>query len=658
MKKAALLIAISLTIVLNAQIKNRGIYSAEDQDWKPAEEVLVPEWIKAEKEAVFGWIKMMEYRFDERENRLYLFNLSHKQTWIGSEKAIENNNKLYLPVQNVLSVVALKARVIQANGTVVNLDTNNIYEGVDDNQNEYQYFALEGLTVGCIVEYFIITKEYPPIKGNKISFQGSVPVYNLAFDLISPASLIFSAKSYNHLNNPVDDKTLSEQNRLYIRQDTILALMPEPMGNRGPKKATIVFRLDRNMYIRTKEISSFKYLSKNIYKFVNTDRSKSLNKKLDKILMESGVALATSLKDSVIKIEHYVKENFFIVNKRGESFTEVESILESKSMTGLGALRLYDGLFNQAGIYYNVVLTSDKNNWFFDLDFENRLSVTEILIHIPNAKMYISPSNHLSRGSFVDYNLMNQKGLFIKPLYRDGEYFGNGEVWDIVGLGAEYSVTEQNITMSFNPETEDGDVEIYKKTTGYSSHNYQTLVDYIEEDEIEAFKQKIITRHFGEKEVTKLEFENLESSKYPNEPLIVKATFPSIEFIESSANTYIIKIGELIGKQNELYGEDTTRLLPVTIGNPKIYKHNIKFNIPKGYQIKNTESLEMNINSGGEDPIMGFSSKVISTENTLELNIFEFYTVGELPKEGFESYRKVVNAAADFNKLYVVLEPL
>ncbi len=659
MKNVTLFTAVFFTLALNAQINGDGEYYVERYSWKPSDKIEEPpEWIKEKDEAIFGWKYFVEYRYDPTDNNLYVYKLTHKQIWIGSDEAIEDNNKIYLPITNSVDVIELSARVIKPDGTVIKLNKEDINEGSDKDENTYQYFALEGLTKGSVVEYFFVTKNYPTTKGTKVSFQYNVPVYNLAIDIVSPSNLIFLTKSYNGLNDPVWDTVLEEQNRQYILQDTLNEIKTQPRAYLSPNRASVVYKLDENKYSHSKDISSFAYSSRNVYQSVNQERKKALDKKLKKVLEESGMLEAENQTASIIMLENYIKENYFIVTKSGESFSSVEAILKSKAMTEIGALRLYDGLFDVAGINYNIVLTCDKSKWRFDKKFENSRSLTHALLYFPDADIYIYPKGLFSRGSFIDYDLMDHDGLFLDAEVVGDEVMAYGVVQKIAGHTEKESVANQVIEWSFDPETQEGEIKVTRSTTGYSTYNYQTIVGLVPDKDLEEFKEDMLKNSFGDIELSNLEFENLESSKYPFEPLIIRASLPAEEFMEPSANSFVINFGEVIGLQSELYVVDSIRTLPVVLGNPRTYFHDITFNIPEGYQLKNLEALNMNISSADEDPLMSFTSTYTLEGNVLNVKIHEYYKSGELPKEMFEMYRKVVNAAADFNKIYLVLEPM
>jgi hypothetical protein len=78
--------------------------------------------------------------------------------------------------------------------------------------------------------------------------------------------------------------------------------------------------------------------------------------------------------------------------------------------------------------------------------------------------------------------------------------------------------------------------------------------------------------------------------------------------------------------------------------------------MPDGYTVTNPEVFDMHF----ETMIDGkqaahWTSKATITGSELIVNNTENYDVLDFPLDVFESYKKVVNAAADFNKIVVVL---
>jgi hypothetical protein len=53
---------------------------------------------------------------------------------------------------------------------------------------------------------------------------------------------------------------------------------------------------------------------------------------------------------------------------------------------------------------------------------------------------------------------------------------------------------------------------------------------------------------------------------------------------------------------------------------------------------------------------MGFLSDYILDGNEITVTVDEYYEVTSLPASAYEPFRNVINAAADFNKIKLVLE--
>ena len=128
--------------------------------------------------------------------------------------------------------------------------------------------------------------------------------------------------------------------------------------------------------------------------------------------------------------------------------------------------------------------------------------------------------------------------------------------------------------------------------------------------------------------------------------------------VESAGNDLLVKIGETIGAQSELYQEGT-RKLPVDVGLPRSYYRTIRFEIPAAYRIANLDDLQMDVRMNYKDELSCvFRSKAVMSGNTLLISIEEYYTEIFYPLEKYEAFRNVINAAADFNKKTLILKKL
>ena len=83
----------------------------------------------------------------------------------------------------------------------------------------------------------------------------------------------------------------------------------------------------------------------------------------------------------------------------------------------------------------------------------------------------------------------------------------------------------------------------------------------------------------------------------------------------------------------------------------------IQLHLPEGYVIKNADDIKINIvykDNGA--PTMGFVSDYTMEGNILKVHVVEEYRNTYYPLSQYEDFKKVINAAADFNKVVLVLE--
>jgi hypothetical protein len=158
-----------------------------------------------------------------------------------------------------------------------------------------------------------------------------------------------------------------------------------------------------------------------------------------------------------------------------------------------------------------------------------------------------------------------------------------------------------------------------------------------------------------DKNVTKFELGNTEMNQTEyNLPYIVKSTIESSALLEEAGESYIFKVGQVIGTQSELY-QERKRLYPVEMQYPNEYNYTITVDIPNGYLLEGLESLIINkkLEIDGEILCKWDSNYVIKNKKLI-ISIVEYYRTNDYPIEHYEGFREVINAASDFNKAAVL----
>ena len=141
-------------------------------------------------------------------------------------------------------------------------------------------------------------------------------------------------------------------------------------------------------------------------------------------------------------------------------------------------------------------------------------------------------------------------------------------------------------------------------------------------------------------------------------PFNIKADAIVYSLIENAGDKFLLKIGECIGAQSELYS-NSTRENPIDNTFNRGYVRTLSVNIPQGYKIANAEALDFDVEFKHADTTYCFFKSSYSIDNNqLTININEFYNQISIPATDYESFRAVINAAADFQKVKLLFEKL
>jgi hypothetical protein len=137
---------------------------------------------------------------------------------------------------------------------------------------------------------------------------------------------------------------------------------------------------------------------------------------------------------------------------------------------------------------------------------------------------------------------------------------------------------------------------------------------------------------------------------------VMNVDFKSNHFLETAGPRVLFKVGELIGPQVEMYREES-RMTPIENDYNRGYERSIEVKIPAGYQVRNADDLNISVvyKDGDKEPYLFVSSYTLNG-SVLKITVKEYYKEIYAPIERYEDYRKVINAAADFNKVTLVLE--
>ena len=160
-----------------------------------------------------------------------------------------------------------------------------------------------------------------------------------------------------------------------------------------------------------------------------------------------------------------------------------------------------------------------------------------------------------------------------------------------------------------------------------------------------------------ELEIQSRKIVNDDSELFGVKPLQFIVDFTTEAFVEKAGRKYLFKLGDLIGQQVQLY-QEKERVLPLEEQFHRSYFRTLTINIPEGYKITNLDDINIdNSYAKNDKELFSFKSSYQLKGSTLTVTADEHYRENIITVAMYEEYRTVINSAADFNKLVLLLEP-
>ena len=361
-----------------------------------------------------------------------------------------------------------------------------------------------------------------------------------------------------------------------------------------------------------------------------------------------------SEEQAVRKIEDWVKNNIALVDGVKVETRNITETVKNKYTNKMGMLVLLVNLYQTAEIPVEVVGTCDRNDRQFDANFDGWNFIDELLLYFPNLKKFMEPSEYEYRLGYFSTAYFNNYGVFMSTIKVDNLTSFKYKSKLITAPPYTQNGDSLEVYASLDDEMTTLKATIKKTLIGEAAVSIQPYYRLMEPEK----KQKYAQLYTALSDV--LTFDSYSVKNDAPEDLLTKPFIIEGKghgpLVEQAGNKYIVKLGQIIGPQSELYNVKK-RHQPVDVQRIHYYYRKIVFEIPEGYTVADITPMDINVAlNDGETPSAGFVSKATRVGNTVVVEISEYYKSLQYPIEQFESFRKVINAAADFNKRSLVLE--
>jgi hypothetical protein len=598
--------------------------------------------------------RKIEYKVEGKE--IYLYTTYHNIIHINDDKGIEMFNKVYVPMYPSAVITGLKARTILPNKKVIEVPKDKIKE-IEEDGRKYQLFAMEGVEKGAEVEYMYTTRRVPTYFGMELFAQSRIPYEKVNFLLSVPKHLKFDAKGFNGLKVS-SDSVIVDQRIISAYDEKVPVIEDEKYAVRNPYLKRIEYKLSYNLSnAGDVRMYTWKDFAKRVYGTYTTISSKD-EKPLNNFMSQVKLAANDEAESKIRAIEDYVKSNINIDKGLiGDNAGEIESIVKRKSADNEGITRLFTGLFDKAGIDYQLVFVGRRDEFPIDEELENWNRIDETLFFFPATGKYIAPTVVELRYPFIPAYWAGTKGLFLKGTSLGNFKTAVGSFGEVKMEPFEKHAINMHINLKFDVTLDTLLINTKQVMVGYGATAYRPYYTFLPQDKQNDLNLEIVKSLAKGTDIKNIKIENALLTDYSdNKPFSISADVKGTELVEKAGSKVLLKIGEIIGQQVEMY-QEKPRQLPIELDYPHVLQRTIVFEVPAGYQVKNLQDLNMAIeHKDAGELTMGFVSSYKVEGSKVIVDVLETYKKLTYPISQFEEFKKVINAAADFNKIVLVLE--
>jgi hypothetical protein len=609
----------------------------------------------------------------------------HRLIKVLDTRGVTKYSTIYIPLELGTKVSLVKARTISPSGKIHVIDKKRILPRYGMDGKYVIVIPTEGVEVNSEIE--VLVKEINPCDYfGKIQFQFDIPVAKTRVAVSYRKNMVVEGKSYNNLPE-IKPELVNNRNRYLIEMDNIPALLSEENSYYNLRYMAFEYRVsyylnENNEKIKLNTWNNFaRSRYDKYYKLTDKERRAA-----NKYLSDLGVLANGDEATNIRKIEQGIKKHIALydevdyeerkevmayqtirsmsINAAGYDNPKdvLDTIITKKSASEFGYIKLFSACLTQAGVAHEIGWAWDKTKFTFDPKFESWLGLGDHpVIYFPHQKKFLSPTDRALRYPIVTTEVIGSKGLFV-TIPTKGEVTGTlYKTRRITPLTTQETKHNISAVLSFNKNM-DAKVDVSHEWYGYQSVNIRSELPFVRTENMKKYAAEVLDLTSNYNNIISFNFSNDDySNYYTNTPLTLYASVNVPTLVNKAGNRYLIKAGKLVGKQDNLYPEKK-RLLPVDINYPKSYNYTITIDIPKGYKILNPEDIRMSADylNGELDQVIGFASdyKLIKDNKNgdkLVITVSESYSQLHFSVFEFERYRNVLNTAADFSNLTLVL---
>lgn len=138
-----------IVFLLSGTLASAQMPEFEGYNWNTFPEIPETDTVKA----INGSLITLERRITEvypnKQDVFEEISIFHRKIRVETHDAVNRFNKIYIPVSDVIDILAIKARFISADGKITELPESSIHQVENlENKGDYNTFAIEGAETG------------------------------------------------------------------------------------------------------------------------------------------------------------------------------------------------------------------------------------------------------------------------------------------------------------------------------------------------------------------------------------------------------------------------------------------------------------------------------------------------------------------------------
>lgn len=599
--------------------------------------------------------RAIDYDFKYDESDQYICDITyHNIVRPSNDNALESINKIYIPTGGkVIDILNIRSRAISKSGKTIELDQNNIKEIEDEESDSgYRIFAVEGAEVGGEVEYLYTKRVHGSTFINE-KIQFTSPIKRFEFTLQCPENLEFEFATVNDTTKVMQLDTLKNLNKYAVAFNNIPEFVSERFSAGDANIKRIDFKLAYNSSGGKKRLNTFSVAGKTIFENANT-LSKEEQKALVDFIKKHDKKHLNAI-NRLRNLEHEAKKELSLDQNAPD---DLAHLLKNKLGEKKAFVKLIVGVLNYLQIKYEIVATSGRFEKKFHESFDSWNYLDEYLIYLSNTQKYLAPHSMALRYGYVPSRLTATKGIFVSnDKIIDDYFFPITRIDYIPEKDYSHSMTDLSINVSFDELASNNTVSVKRTFINRDAFFFKYALLWMDQEKRKKRIEDVIRYLAPDADIMSinLEKEGLSYDQW-NDPISVASTYNTAAYIEQAGPSILFKIGELIGPQSELY-QEKERIYDIESLNNHGYHDDIIIQIPKGYTIQNPKDIiiDRSLMSEGRK-VCAFKTSYEIDGQELKVTLDEYYDQLLFPANRFEEFREVINAAADWNKVVLVLK--